>query len=117
MSEKNEGSSMLWQGSGDGSKGDSLLQIVDCFLFYFLLVSGLQLLYFALGGAFPFASFLAGLLSSVGMFVLTVGLRIHLSSSSSTPAPGPKLISKERAVLEWLACTSCLLLVAFALLA
>lgn len=32
------GSQMLWQGSGDGSKGDSLLQIVDCFLFYFLLV-------------------------------------------------------------------------------
>ena len=44
----------------------------------------IQLAYCALVGTFPFNSFLAGFLSTVGMFVLTVCLRMQVVSGTVT---------------------------------
>mmetsp|Transcript_14847 Transcript_14847/g.29808 ORF Transcript_14847/g.29808 Transcript_14847/m.29808 type:complete len:101 (+) Transcript_14847:287-589(+) len=65
-------------------------------------VAMIQLAYCCLFGSFPFNSFLAGFLSAVGMFVLTVCLRIQMGSQSEKGAPNK--LSKNRAFLEWLVC-------------
>ena len=47
------------------------IKLIDSFLLYVLLTGMIQLLYVILVGTFPFNSFLAGLMSCVGVFVLT----------------------------------------------
>ncbi len=52
------------------------VKVIDAYLL-FVLVSGIiQFGYMLLVGSFPFNSFLAAFLSCVGVFVLTVGLRM-----------------------------------------
>ena len=46
------------------------LKIVDAYLFYVLLTGVIQFSYCCLVGTFPFNSFLAGFISTVGSFVL-----------------------------------------------
>lgn len=46
------------------------LKIVDAYLFYVLLTGVIQFGYCCLVGTFPFNSFLAGFISTVGSFVL-----------------------------------------------
>lgn len=46
------------------------LKIVDAYLFYVLLTGVIQFAYCCLVGTFPFNSFLAGFISTVGSFVL-----------------------------------------------
>lgn len=46
------------------------LKIVDAYLLYVLLTGIVQFVYCCLVGTFPFNSFLAGFISSVGSFVL-----------------------------------------------
>ena len=46
------------------------LKILDAYLFYVLLTGVIQFVYCCLVGTFPFNSFLAGFISTVGSFVL-----------------------------------------------
>lgn len=46
------------------------LKLIDCYLAYILLTGVIQFLYCCMVGTFPFNSFLAGFISSVGSFVL-----------------------------------------------
>eukprot|EP00624_Nannochloropsis_granulata_P001113 evm.model.NODE_1500_length_3886_cov_21.659033.3 len=55
-------------------------KIVDLFLAFILVTGILQFLYCVIVGSFPFNSFLSGFLSCVGMFALTVSLRLQVSS-------------------------------------
>eukprot|EP00004_Rigifila_ramosa_P016755 TRINITY_DN4007_c0_g1_i1.p1 TRINITY_DN4007_c0_g1~~TRINITY_DN4007_c0_g1_i1.p1 ORF type:complete len:119 (-),score=28.27 TRINITY_DN4007_c0_g1_i1:48-371(-) len=68
------------------SSGDSLLRIIDIFLLYIVLTGVIQFVYCALIGTFPFNSFLAGFISTVGLFILTVCLRMQVSSGNSSRA-------------------------------
>jgi hypothetical protein len=47
------------------------VKILDSFLVYVLLTGLLQIAYCAVVGTFPFNSFLSGLFSTIGVFVLT----------------------------------------------
>lgn len=47
------------------------VQLIDVFLMFVLVTGLVQFLYCALVGTFPFNSFLAGFISTVGVFVLT----------------------------------------------
>ena len=57
---------------------------IDAFLWCIGATALIQLAYCALVGTFPFNSFLAGFLSTVGMFVLTVCLRMQVVSGTVT---------------------------------
>ena len=46
------------------------LKIIDAYLFYVMCTGVVQFAYCALVGTFPFNSFLAGFISTVGCFVL-----------------------------------------------
>ena len=52
------------------NKTSKKLKIVDAYLGYILLTGVIQFLYCCLVGTFPFNSFLAGFISSVGSFIL-----------------------------------------------
>jgi len=75
------------------------LKIIDLYLFFVLLTGAFQLLYAIIVGSFPFNSFLSGFISTIGCFVLTVGLRMHLNSESFEGFYRP-----ERAIADWLFC-------------
>jgi oligosaccharyltransferase complex subunit epsilon len=79
------------------SNTPKLLQICDIFLLYVLITGIVQFLYCCLVGTFPFNSFLAGFISTVGTFVLTVCLRIQVGSDSIFRG-----LSKERAFFDYL---------------
>lgn len=52
------------------------LKIIDLFLLFQFCTGAIQCIYVAVVGTFPFNAFLAGILSCVGSFVLTVSLRM-----------------------------------------
>mmetsp|Transcript_18041 Transcript_18041/g.38795 ORF Transcript_18041/g.38795 Transcript_18041/m.38795 type:complete len:111 (+) Transcript_18041:85-417(+) len=54
------------------------VKVVDAFLIYALATAAVQFAYMMLVGTFPFNAFLAGFLSSVGFFALTVCLRLQV---------------------------------------
>lgn len=81
------------------------LQVIDAFLCYVLATGIIQLIYAMSVGSFPFNSFLAGFLSCVGVFVLTVSLRMQLSERNlKDPNNRWQGLSKKRAVADWLFC-------------
>lgn len=83
------------------------LQIIDVFLVYVLITGIVQFVYALCVGSFPFNSFLAGFLSCVGVFVLTVSLRMQLSPLSDKNARWQNL-SPQRTIIDWLFCNAIL---------
>ncbi|XP_075245235.1 dolichyl-diphosphooligosaccharide--protein glycosyltransferase subunit DAD1-like isoform X2 [Convolutriloba macropyga] len=55
------------------------LKLVDCFLGYIMATGIIQFIYQLIVGSFPFNSFLAGFISTVATFILTVSLRIQIN--------------------------------------
>lgn len=81
------------------------LKPIDVFLCYVLLVGIIQFVYVLFVGTFPFNSFLAGFISAVGVFVLTVSLRLQLSPNNlQDPANRWGKLTKRRAVIDYLFC-------------
>mmetsp|Transcript_45115 Transcript_45115/g.75271 ORF Transcript_45115/g.75271 Transcript_45115/m.75271 type:complete len:111 (-) Transcript_45115:115-447(-) len=76
------------------------LQLIDLFLIFHLLTAFLQCVYAGLVGTFPFNSFLAGLLSCIGSFVLTVSLRMQINPENKDF----KAVLPERAFAEYVVC-------------
>jgi oligosaccharyltransferase complex subunit epsilon len=97
----------LWSKYRESTPG--LLRLTDVYLAYILLTGVIQFVYCCLVGTFPFNSFLAGFISTVGSFVLTgkyyckknkyllVCLRIQVGPNSPF-----KNVSKERAFFDYL---------------
>jgi len=75
---------------------------VDAFLAFLMVNGGIQFLYCLLFGTYPFNAFLAGFGVCVGMFVLTVSLRMQLVDILHAEFPE---MSQERAFAEYLACS------------
>lgn len=81
------------------------LKVVDAFLAYVLSVGIIQFVYALAVGSFPFNSFLAGFLSTVGVFVLTVSLRMQLNEKNRQDENNRwGGITTKRAVADWLFC-------------
>eukprot|EP01104_Vermistella_antarctica_P001400 TRINITY_DN11445_c0_g1_i1.p1 TRINITY_DN11445_c0_g1~~TRINITY_DN11445_c0_g1_i1.p1 ORF type:complete len:123 (-),score=30.88 TRINITY_DN11445_c0_g1_i1:20-361(-) len=77
----------------------SRLKIIDVFLAYITLTAISQFAYVVIVGTFPFNSFLAGFLCTVGCFVLSVCLRIQVNPNNKSNF---KAISPERAYVDFL---------------
>eukprot|EP00188_Purpureofilum_apyrenoidigerum_P005857 Plantae.Rhodophyta-Purpureofilum_apyrenoidigerum.ctg8124.p2 GENE.Plantae.Rhodophyta-Purpureofilum_apyrenoidigerum.ctg8124~~Plantae.Rhodophyta-Purpureofilum_apyrenoidigerum.ctg8124.p2 ORF type:complete len:110 (-),score=22.52 Plantae.Rhodophyta-Purpureofilum_apyrenoidigerum.ctg8124:331-660(-) len=75
------------------------LKVIDVYLLYTLLTGIVQLLFVVLVGRFPFNSFLAGFISNVGCFILTVSLRMHTNAENKSNWPAE---STQRAFADWL---------------
>lgn len=81
------------------------LQVVDALLVYVLWAGVVQFAYAAAVGSFPFNAFLAGFLSCVGVFVLTVALRMQINPVNvADPANGWTALTPQRAYADWLFC-------------
>ncbi|KAI7865482.1 DAD/Ost2 [Spinellus fusiger] len=78
------------------------LKFIDVYLVYILLSGVLQFVYMLLAGSFPYNAFLAGFISTVGSFVLTVNLRIQTNEQSKAQF---QTISPERAFADFAACS------------
>lgn len=61
------------------------LKLIDTFLVFLVALGALQFVYVLLVGTFPFNAFLAGFISCVGQFVLTVSLRLQYHVPEDTP--------------------------------
>ncbi|KAG5999304.1 hypothetical protein E4U54_001929 [Claviceps lovelessii] len=77
-------------------------KLIDVFLFFLVVVGGLQFLYCVLAGNYPFNAFLSGFGATVGQFVLTVSLRIQTTTSNKGDFPA---ISPERAFADFVVCS------------
>lgn len=90
------------------AKTPQRLKVIDVFLAYIMLTGVAQFGYCAVVGTFPFNSFLAGFISAVGCFVLTVCLRMQVN-----PANQGKFgsITPERAYADFVICNIILHLV------
>ncbi|EME30723.1 Dolichyl-diphosphooligosaccharide--protein glycosyltransferase subunit DAD1 [Galdieria sulphuraria] len=80
------------------------LKVIDAFLLYVAFTAAIQFVYVLLVGTFPFNAFLAGFFSCIGVFVLTVGLRMQLNPQNQSPANRWQRINPSRAFTEWLFC-------------
>eukprot|EP01027_Heterolobosea_sp_BB2_P001321 GEZU01002022.1.p1 GENE.GEZU01002022.1~~GEZU01002022.1.p1 ORF type:complete len:130 (-),score=36.41 GEZU01002022.1:22-372(-) len=85
------------------------LKVIDVFLVYILLTGIIQFVYCALVGTFPFNSFLAGFISCIGLFVLTVSLRMQVNPLNKDQFKG---ITLERAFADYVLCAILLFFVA-----
>ncbi|KAJ3437388.1 dolichyl-diphosphooligosaccharide--protein glycosyltransferase subunit dad1 [Anaeramoeba flamelloides] len=84
------------------------LKIIDCFLLFQFLTGIFQFAYVFLVGKFPFNSFLAGFISTVGSFVLTINLRTLVD-----PENKETKVSTKRAFVDFLICNVILHLAVF----
>eukprot|EP00735_Rhodelphis_limneticus_P000943 TRINITY_DN11479_c0_g1::TRINITY_DN11479_c0_g1_i1::g.10910::m.10910 TRINITY_DN11479_c0_g1::TRINITY_DN11479_c0_g1_i1::g.10910 ORF type:complete len:124 (+),score=16.09,sp/Q5RBB4/DAD1_PONAB/57.14/1e-39,DAD/PF02109.11/4.1e-45,PIG-F/PF06699.6/0.042,DUF4191/PF13829.1/0.053 TRINITY_DN11479_c0_g1_i1:40-372(+) len=82
------------------------VKAIDAFLLFILLTALVQFVYCVLVGTFPFNAFLAGFLSCVGMFILTVSLRAQVTKPQDFHG-----ISAERAFIDYIFCNMVLHLV------
>lgn len=81
------------------------LKMIDAFLAYVLFCGVAQFVYSLVVGSFPFNSFLAGFLSCVGVFVLTVSLRMQIDPRvRAVKANRWEKLTVRRAVMDWLFC-------------
>ncbi|KAI9788984.1 MAG: Dolichyl-diphosphooligosaccharide-protein glycosyltransferase subunit dad1 [Peltula sp. TS41687] len=71
-------------------------KLLDAFLAYLVVLGLLQFVYCVLGGGYPFNAFLAGFVSCVGQFVLTVSLRIQMDESSSSASTSAVLDERQQ---------------------
>ncbi|EGW32754.1 uncharacterized protein SPAPADRAFT_60106 [Spathaspora passalidarum NRRL Y-27907] len=58
------------------------LKLIDSFLVFLVALGVLQFVYVLIVGNFPFNAFLAGFISCVGQFVLTVSLRLQINEKN-----------------------------------
>eukprot|EP01134_Creolimax_fragrantissima_P006385 CFRG6385T1 len=80
------------------------LKAIDAFLVYVMATGVIQFAYACIVGTDPFNSFLAGFLSCIGTFVLTVGLRMQAKDDLvKFPESTPK-----RAFADWIFCNAIL---------
>ncbi|KAG5926402.1 hypothetical protein E4U42_003349 [Claviceps africana] len=77
-------------------------KLIDAFLFFLVVVGGLQFLYCVLAGNYPFNAFLSGFCAAVGQFVLTVSLRIQTTTANKDDFPA---VSPERAFADFVVCS------------
>ncbi|QPH01019.1 hypothetical protein C2857_005207 [Epichloe festucae Fl1] len=77
-------------------------KLIDVFLFFLVVVGGLQFLYCVLAGNYPFNAFLSGFCATVGQFVLTVSLRIQTTAANKSDFPA---VSPERAFADFVVCS------------
>ncbi|KAG5983712.1 hypothetical protein E4U55_007393 [Claviceps digitariae] len=77
-------------------------KLIDVFLFFLVVVGGLQFLYCVLAGNYPFNAFLSGFGAAVGQFVLTVSLRIQTTTANKGDFPA---VSPERAFADFIVCS------------
>jgi oligosaccharyltransferase complex subunit epsilon len=84
------------------------IKLIDGFLAYVLATGILQFIYCVLVGTFPFNSFLAGFVCTVGVFVLGVSLRMQINPENEF-----KDRSEQRAFADYLFCNIILFLVVF----
>ncbi|CAI5729726.1 unnamed protein product [Hyaloperonospora brassicae] len=84
------------------------LKLIDGFLAYVLATGVLQFLYCVLVGTFPFNSFLAGFVCTVGVFVLAVSLRMQINPTNNFQDR-----TEQRAYADYLFCNLILFLVVF----
>jgi len=89
------------------------LKVIDIYLLYILLTGAFQFVYCVLVGTFPFNSFLAGFISTVGSFILTVALRIQVNGNNKTTEEKWRGLTDERAFADYLLCNVILHLVVF----
>jgi len=75
------------------------LKIIDAYLVYVLLTGIFQFVYCCLVGTFPFNSFLAGFISTVGSFILAVCLRLQSNPQNKAEFSG---ISPERSFADFI---------------
>ncbi len=81
------------------------VKFIDAYLFYVLTTGIVNFCYMLLVGTFPFNAFLAAFLSCVGVFVLTVGLRMQVNPASRRdPRNGWARVTPARAYADWLFC-------------
>lgn len=81
------------------------LKKIDVFLAYVLVIGIVQFIYGLSVGTFPFNSFLAGFLSCVGVFVLTVSLRMQVDPRVRKRQLNRwSHLSVRRAYVDWLFC-------------
>ncbi|CAM9420794.1 unnamed protein product, partial [Phaeothamnion confervicola] len=83
------------------------VKLLDAFLVYVATTGVLVAAYSIVGGSFPFNSFLASFLCTVGVFVLTVSLRLQVDASNMAKR------SPERAFADYVICNLILFLVVF----
>lgn len=83
--------------SDEYKKSPVRVKVLDAFLVYALATAGIQLAYMLLVGSFPFNAFLAGFLSCIGFFALTVCLRMQVDPANKEFAG----ISPERAFADY----------------
>ncbi|CAH0487649.1 unnamed protein product [Peronospora effusa] len=84
------------------------IKLIDGFLVYVLATGLLQFIYCLLVGSFPFNSFLAGFVCTVGVFVLAVSLRMQINPENNF---GDR--TEQRAFADYLLCNIILFLVVF----
>lgn len=82
----------------------SLLRGLDAFALFCFLTVILQICYAGISKAYPFESVIAALCGSIGLMILLISLRIHLTPSVKSQ------ISNERAFVDFLFCISLLFL-------
>ncbi|KAG7386603.1 Dolichyl-diphosphooligosaccharide-protein glycosyltransferase subunit dad1 [Phytophthora pseudosyringae] len=84
------------------------MKLIDGFLAYVLATGVLQFIYCTLVGTFPFNSFLAGFVCTVGVFVLAVSLRMQINPENDFGGR-----TEQRAFADYLFCNIILFLVVF----
>jgi len=84
------------------------IKLIDGFLAYVITTGILQFIYCSLVGSFPFNSFLAGFVCTMGVFVLAVSLRMQLNPENKF---GDR--TEQRAFADYLFCNMLLFLVVF----
>lgn len=81
------------------------LQVIDALLVYVLWCGAVLFAYALSVGSFPFNAFLAAFLSCVGVFVLTVSLRMQVNpKNTADPANRWTELTPQRAYADWLFC-------------
>lgn len=81
------------------------LKKIDAFLAYVLVMGIVQFVYGLTVGTFPFNSFLAGFFSCVGVFVLTVSLRMQVDPRVRKDKQNRwSTLTVRRAYADWLFC-------------
>mmetsp|Transcript_8805 Transcript_8805/g.15494 ORF Transcript_8805/g.15494 Transcript_8805/m.15494 type:complete len:119 (+) Transcript_8805:140-496(+) len=79
------------------------LKVIDVFLCSVFMTGMIQFVYCVLVGTFPFNSFLAGFISTIGTFVLTVSLRMQINPTNiKDPKNKWQDLSLARVYADWL---------------
>eukprot|EP00871_Galdieria_phlegrea_P003895 jgi/Galph1/4506/GphlegSOOS_G3208.1 len=79
--------------------------VIDAFLLYVFCTAALQFAYVCCVGTFPFNAFLAGFFSCMGVFVLTVSLRLQLNPNNRKDVVNHwEKVNPVKVFAEWLFC-------------